>query len=689
MPGPKDDNETDEARGTGKQGRGTEDKAGQGGKPGRQKKGGRKKKAVAGDLDLDDPGTRGRVFQRAPAIEDWVEELKAEGFSEFYSQPVTNELLEAKEPKKRGIKQLLRPDDRIQPKGTKRFGEDKLGLKKAFPSGGPDLVAVNHHTKQIFVGDVTAGPWSTAKVSIKPGDKRRFPNESQDLEETVHHLEKTKRDASELAPKLEGKYTDYEVSYQDYYREDLDVKTSNRYVYKPNATPPPVTSTPTADADKSDKTKAQGKAEGAAAVGDRKVTDAKPTPTAKSTDVQSKGLQDRLPKATARMQGNRALRASGQGKVRALAIGVRAWRVTRTLGKVVVLCFVPLKALDVALDVALELWDRDREKEEKKRRQKQRALEEVFKQDDRIQSLIRSKILDNTARQETFIEDWNRHKKFPGFMYARLRATLELETFRDYQLNESETLTTYSVASLDVFPTTWNFEFELTDLSGEKELVKTESDIKRLLAQDIMYPSAIKKIVRKQVLAYTIVPPLITPFDIVTTKINNLFLDIASFVADFSQSRQQILDGFRGFKYEDNYSKQFAFALEFPHPLDSSKCQYCLAYLHWAAKKLSEHPLTQQDLHGNLEDPKKGWKRRVHILMALLDGEGTTYKKNFSYLSLLVKDLVKRGEKTEEAVDALQELYIGTRAIWHDLERIEANYNKPEYLYLAEVANVT
>jgi hypothetical protein len=36
---------------------------------------------------------------------------------------------------------------------------------------------------------------------------------------------------------------------------------------------------------------------------------------------------------------------------------------------------------------------------------------------------------------------------------------------------------------------------------------------------------------------------------------------------------------------------------------------------HGWAKLLSRHPLEQQDLVGNLEDPRKGWQRRLLLLM--------------------------------------------------------------------------
>ena len=370
-------------------------------------------------------------------------------------------------------------------------------------------------------------------------------------------------------------------------------------------------------------------------------------------------------------------------RIKSLTIGVKAWKAVRTVGKIVALCFVPLTALDVVLEVAFELWDREREKEERKRREKQKALEAVFKQGERVQSLIQSKILNNTPLFEEFVRNWDINKKYQGFLYARLSAELHIETFRDLgnMGKVSEALTTYTVVALDVLPTNWAHNFEFTEIGGEKVLDITEADSKRLLGQGIMHPYALRKVLQKKRLKYTIVPPLFTPFDIVTMKINNLFLDIASLVYEFNRAGTPEMNGFTQFNYNVRYDEQFTTALEFPQPLNQSVCRYCLSYLHWAAGQLSQHPLTQQDLEGNLEDPTKGRERRFWLLMALLEGRDTRYKKNFSFLSGQVKELVKAGGKSEEVTSALEELYTGARFIWYDLERIQANIGKPEYYY--------
>ena len=42
-----------------------------------------------------------------------------------------------------------------------------------------------------------------------------------------------------------------------------------------------------------------------------------------------------------------------------------------------------------------------------------------------------------------------------------------------------------------------------------------------------------------------------------------------------------------------------------------------LGYLYYSTKLLSRHGLEQQDLEGSLEDPRRGWKRRFWLLMAV------------------------------------------------------------------------
>ena len=137
-------------------------------------------------LDLDDPATRGRVFEQGEA-EDWGQALEKRGYTVYIN--------------KRGD-----------------FAKSKL-LRNAFrhKNQGPDLVAVNEKQKHILVGDITAGAWSTAE--LKPGDVRKMPNDL-DLPESKPHLDKTVSDARQLARNLPDAYNEFTVTARDRYRED-------------------------------------------------------------------------------------------------------------------------------------------------------------------------------------------------------------------------------------------------------------------------------------------------------------------------------------------------------------------------------------------------------------------------------------------------------------------------------------
>jgi hypothetical protein len=138
-------------------------------------------------LDLDDPAERGRVFEVSEA-EEWRSELKKQGYTEVY----------------------------INKKGE--FKDSPL-LKKAFTDkrAGPDIAAIDRDNKRILVGDITAGAWS--QTDLKPGDKRKLPNELGG-EEQKPHLEKTVEDAKQLVRNLPEEYKDYRVVARDRYRED-------------------------------------------------------------------------------------------------------------------------------------------------------------------------------------------------------------------------------------------------------------------------------------------------------------------------------------------------------------------------------------------------------------------------------------------------------------------------------------
>jgi hypothetical protein len=599
--------------------------------------------------NLDDPSVRGRVFEWME-LEEWIEDLKRDGYTEFY-----------------GRRSVEGPRKGELARGAKEFGSEGFGkvLKKVYPSGGPDLVAV-HPEGKILVGDITAGEWSRGTVPITPGQPHRMPAELRHEAESEHHLVKTKRDAERLYVGLPDEYMDYEVHFQDRYSESQS-KVSRRFQVRP-------------------RTRSTSRPSRLVRSGESNVARALETAERAGVEVKPSKLPRARVLSGGEHVGSTLVKVQGAGvKFRTLVIGVKAWRVARTVGGVLVKCFIPLTVLDVLLEVSLALWDREREKDAKKRRDKQRALEAVFKEDSKnqaVQKLIQRNIVYNDDVQEKIVKDWDSNKNSQGFVYARLSAIVKVEIYRDIRGIENQSVTTYSVADLDVRPTTWSHEFAMEQIGSEDEVDKTDAEIMDLIKKGFVYPEMLRKFVQRKRIKYTMVPPLVAPYDIVVTKINNLFLDIAFFVAQFSNSGEAMLANFRGFNYRYRWDELFTLTLEFPHPLNASVCEYCLSYLHWAAKLLSQHPLAQEDLEGNLEDPRKGWKRRLWILTSLLEGRGTTYGRNFSFLSGRVKELVKRGEKSDDVFSALEELDRGARSIWYDLERIEANLYKPQYYYL-------
>lgn len=84
-------------------------------------------------------------------------------------------------------------------------------LNKAFPDkrARPDLVAINTSKKKILIGDITAGPWSQAK--LKPGDIRKLPHDIGGEVETKPHLEKTVENARQAYRNLPDDMKDFQV----------------------------------------------------------------------------------------------------------------------------------------------------------------------------------------------------------------------------------------------------------------------------------------------------------------------------------------------------------------------------------------------------------------------------------------------------------------------------------------------
>src|SRR5437899_331403 len=77
--------------------------------------------------DLDSASKRGTLFEWMGS-EEWMRDLRREGYTEFYA---------------RRIRQGPRKGE--LPRGAREFGSDEFGkiLSNTFPSGGPDLVAVD------------------------------------------------------------------------------------------------------------------------------------------------------------------------------------------------------------------------------------------------------------------------------------------------------------------------------------------------------------------------------------------------------------------------------------------------------------------------------------------------------------------------------------------------------------------
>jgi hypothetical protein len=670
MGGRLDPSGDDSTRGIGRESRGTAETAGPPPKPLTPEQLERRKNQIAKRWQqlerrrwkeigtrIEDAGTRALLTQ-AEDIEDWIEVLKREGYSEFYARQI-----------KHG------PRAGALPRGTKAFGSDEFGkvLQKVFPQGvgdeGPEVVALKRTgSKRILVGDVTAGEWSTATVRKRPGQRMPHPDVVREEAETVHHLEKTRRDAQRLfhSKYLPPEYmTQYEIEYQDRYHSSLERQASERFSVR--AGRPPTGTLSYAPKRGISDLERGFESDVARGLSTAERTGAHLTPKLATARVIEHGA-------------GAALRMTARGfRARSLLIGVKAWRAVRSIAGLALRLFIPFSAFDIALEVVMYLWGRHEASEEEKRRQ--RPLLEVFRQQgERIENLMKSRLL-GAEGYDKVMAQWDANKDARGFVYARITAVVEMEVFRDYGRKELYDLTTYKAPrdSVDVYPTDWAFDYEETAIGQDTRVELTDADRMRVVRSGVMVP--VEKLIRRKRLKHTIVPPLITPFDIVLMKINNLFLDTIWFVAQFESNGDAMLESFTQFDYRSTYDAQFGFQLQFPRPLNAATCHYCLGYLHWAAKVFSQHPLTQQDFEGNLEDPVKGWKRRHGLMLSLLEGRGTTYGRNFSYLADRMKHLVNRDEQDPEIASAIGELYAGARAIWYDLERIERNVGKAEYFY--------
>jgi hypothetical protein len=378
--------------------------------------------------------------------------------------------------------------------------------------------------------------------------------------------------------------------------------------------------------------------------------------------------------------------------LRATTLGVKVWRVTRRIGSILIKAFLPLTVLDLVIEIALLFWDAERDKDERDERDKQQVLEKIST-DKYLQALvedkIRSEILTTAAIQESFIRLWNEDEDFPGFLYARLEFSFEKIAFFAASGKEIADRTKYFGGSLSVLPAYSGHAdhvFELTK-GEEKHALVTSEDKEKYGKRDLDRIG--KKARQPMILKYTIPTPIFTPFDIVITKINNLFLDIVYFIGAFSGKSDVYMQRFQGFNYRGNYRDQFSppSLIEFPDPLYKPFCDFSLKYLHSAARHLSRHPLKQNDIIDTIEDPKKGYLRRHGLLMSLTNGKGEKFNfdNNFDKFtkkfSVLVKD---SAHAPQEIKNAINELYTGARSVWYDLRRIETDMlldNHIEYYY--------
>lgn len=576
-------------------------------------------------------------------IENWMAELRREGFTDFYASRITQG-----------------PNAGELPRGALEFGHDDFGkvLKRVYHSGGrtggPDLVAVDRARRRILVGDVTAGEWSRATVPLKPGELHRQPAEIRPEVENPHHLVKTQRDAKGLASALPEPFADYEVHFQDRYSESV-TKASRRFQVPKTARPGTTPSHP--------------------------------------TDVE-RGLKPaehppgkvHLPEARLLREAERDVErlAEHSLKLKALEIGVKTWRATRRIGVVALLMFIPMTPLDFAFEIAMALWDLHREKEEREQRRKERALAAVLNDPKfDIAGLIAARVTASVG-YDTLLTLWDTNPRQSGFVYARINAVLEVELFRDMRNEEVEDATRYTPVTVGVSPLYADYPFELTEIGDEENLDFTDADRVRWVGTAV-----VRKRKRRLRLKYTVLPPAITPFDVVLTKVNNLFLELLCFVAQFENLGETILEpilaraqaGITPFDYSGSYQDMLAFELQFPAPLRRATCEYCLGYLHWAGKMLSSHPLTAVDLEGTLENPMRGWRRRHAILVSLLEGRDTRHGKNFAYFAAQMTELVGSSRKDPDVSAAATELYTGAQVVLADLRRLYRNEHSPEYFY--------
>jgi hypothetical protein len=241
-------------------------------------------------------------------------------------------------------------------------------------------------------------------------------------------------------------------------------------------------------------------------------------------------------------------------------------------------------------------------------------------------------------------------------------------------LQEVEALTRYRDAKItNVKATPDEFAFELKEVARTRLEPTVEEMFK---ARE---KGGFKKVLITRHLKYTMPTPVYTPFDIVISKVNNLFLDTTYFVWEFDGFGEGMLKNFTGFNYRTSYKDQFFVEVDFPAQVNKPVCIDVLAYLHWAAKHLSRQALEQADIEGHFENPQKAHERRVMLLDHV--SWGTDTGKPFRWLLQKISRMVKSDYATEDVIEGLRHVKEGVEAITFDLSRIWEKRLEHEYLY--------
>jgi hypothetical protein len=98
-------------------------------------------------------------------------------------------------------------------------------LRRRFPRGGPDMVAISDAERRIIVGDIA--PSAASRVDVRPGMGLGAPASTRRASEsalvragdegTMAHMDKTMDDARRVLAGLPENMRDYEVFAQEYY----------------------------------------------------------------------------------------------------------------------------------------------------------------------------------------------------------------------------------------------------------------------------------------------------------------------------------------------------------------------------------------------------------------------------------------------------------------------------------------